>query len=257
MTQPTDNADGQRPSEAEGQATERSLPFMLCGLLALFFVIGVIMRVIPAGRRTSEFAECSNHLRAIAIALDNYHSAAGSFPPPQFIGPDGTAWHSWRVFLRPYFELHGLGGPSDDSPFVNDEPWNSPGWLAKGRMVYDRAAYTCPLHGSDKPNTTSYVAIVGPETAWPGGESVRIKDITDGSAFTILVVEIPGCDIYWTEPRDLDFDGLETALKEHGSLRVLCVDGHVGTIHASIPRDQLRALVTIAGGEEIEPEYRP
>ena len=51
---------------------------------------------------------------------------------------------------------------------------------------------------------TSYVAVTGPGTVFPGATSTRLEDITDGTANTLFVVEVSNVDIPWTAPRDLD-----------------------------------------------------
>ena len=252
------SAEQKNAGEQVEPTSARPLQYTLGGLLALFIIVALLMGVIAVSRRhleSLESAGCTNQLRRLGIALHGYHSATGSFPPAQLIGPDGKPWHSWRHLVHPYADTRNING-FVVRPYISEEPWNSPGWRAKSANM-TAPELVCPWHGSSTANTISYVAVVGPDTAWPGGESVRISDITDGPAHTILIVEIPDCSIYWMEPRDLDFAGLEKALQEHGGLRVVYADGRVGSIPASIPRDQLKALVTIAGGEEIDEQYSP
>lgn len=33
-----------------------------------------------------------------------YHEASGCFPPAVAIGPDGRAWHNWRVLILGFFD---------------------------------------------------------------------------------------------------------------------------------------------------------
>ena len=45
----------------------------------------------------------------------------------------------------------------------------------------------------DGTDRTSFVAVVGPETAWPGAETRSKADIRDGPVKTIMVVEMADC----------------------------------------------------------------
>lgn len=63
-----------------------------------------------------------------------------------------------------------------------------------------------PAAGNTK---TSYVAVVGPNAAWTGMTPRKFADFPGGTSHTILLVEMAGSDIEWTEPRDLPLDKLE------------------------------------------------
>src|SRR5262249_9611852 len=54
--------------------------------------------------------------------------------------------------------------------------------------------------------TTSFVAVGGPETARPGTCALSRKDLGDGLNTTLMVVEGPDGRFRWMEPRDLEFD---------------------------------------------------
>ena len=78
---------------------------------------------------------------------------------------------------------------------------------------------------------------------WPGNESVRIGDATDGSSRTLLVVEVADSGIEWMEPRDLHIDKLAPNInptsgqgissKHPTGANVLFGDGHVGFLRGS------------------------
>lgn len=240
--------------------SDRPFQFTLRGLLLLFAVFVVVIGLVVAARRLSRLsqlnareAQCSNRLENIGMTLCNYHTTMGTFPPPILTDNDGKALQSWRNLIDPYSILSDLRQGIYDP----DEPWNSPSMSSRPMFTRSPDTFQCPVHKPSKPHTTNYLAITGPGTAWPGEQSVRLDDIKDGPSNTILIVEVPDSDVHWMEPRDLDFAGLEKAVKKHGGLRVLFADGRVGFIPASIPRDQLKALVTIAGDEEIDRQYVP
>ena len=160
--------------------------------------------------------------------------------------------HSWRVLVLPYLEQHELYGQYDFN-----EPWNGPHNIRfKDKMP---SAFRCPLAKGDS-NETSYVAVVGPETAWPDGQPTEMRTIRDGTSKTILLVESADSGINWLEPRDLSFEqalqginppGKKPTISSHhaGGVNVICGDAHVIFLPDSLPIVQLRGLLTAAGGE--------
>src|SRR5262249_28073198 len=133
-------------------------------------------------------------------ALHNYHEKYGSFPPAYIADEKGRPMHSWRMLLLPFLEQQQL---FDEYRF--DEPWNGP----HNSRLADRilAVFNCPSENHEKgrkgTQMTSYVAVLGPETAWPGDKPTKIRDFTDGTSQTLLVVEVANSGIHWMEPRDL------------------------------------------------------
>ena len=110
---------------------------------------------------------------------------------------------------------------------------------------------------------TSYVAVVGPNTASRTDEGVKMSEIKDPKN-TILVVEMKNSGIKWAEPRDLDLenlpdgitkDNLFAHLSNHpGGFNALFADGHVEFIPVTIPWSDFEALVSIRGEKKIERE---
>ncbi len=86
--------------------------------------------------------------------------------------------------------------------FDFDEPWNGP----DNCKLVDRmpSIYSCPSATHDQQGQTSYVAVVGPHTAWPGASARNVSDITDGTTSTVLVLECNDQNIRWLETRDLE-----------------------------------------------------
>src|SRR4051812_12749976 len=64
--------------------------------------------------------------------------------------------------------------------------------------------FACPSHRAASSELTSYAAITGPKTAFPGPKTTRIADIVDGTHTTIFLAEVCNLDIPWTAPRDHD-----------------------------------------------------
>ena len=161
--------------------------------------------------------------------------------------------HSWRVLLLPY-----LGQQALYEAYNFAEPWDSP----NNRKLADRVGRIFLRSGleSDQAGTTSFVAVVGPETAWPGATSRSYKDLGDGSHETLTVVEVPDRQFRWMEPRDLQFDQMSFRINDRsgrglgsrlGGARVVFADGMVRTLPDDFAPNTLRAMLTANGGEAI------
>jgi hypothetical protein len=113
------------------------------------------------------------------------------------------------------------------------------------------------------------VAVTGPRTIWPGTESPKLDDVSDGRN-TILLVEIAGSDINWMEPRDVSLEELLADVDpktgsallstheagEYGNrvafATVAFVDGSSARLRADVDRTTLEALLTASGGETVD-----
>jgi hypothetical protein len=195
-----------------------------------------------------------NNLKQIGLALHNYHEAYGCFPPAYLADENGRPMHSWRVLILPWLDQKAI---YDQYRF--DEPWDG----SNNRKLHDLvvSTYACPSHPRQG-HSTSYVAVVGPETAWRGAEPMRLEDIHDGPDQTIWLVEVSEPSIHWMEPRDLEFDRMSftingsnnsAGLSSHhpGGANVLLVDRAIRFLSGKLASQWLRALLTVAGGEEV------
>jgi len=186
--------------------TSRSRPqALLTAGLATLLGLCLLSLTLPAfsrAREASRRMQCTNNLRQIGIALHDYHDTYGSFPPAYVADENGQPKHSWRVLLLPFLEESPLYEAYDF-----DEPWNGP---HNARLLKEMPrTYACPSateHGAGHPTGTSYVAVVGPTTVWPGPIAGTIGGIKDGTANTVLLIEFGGQQIPWLEPRDLKVD---------------------------------------------------
>jgi hypothetical protein len=188
-----------RPSAAN-KTRPAPRPFTLIELLVVIALISVVVALLLPAVRTARGAArrsvCAGHLKQIAVALHYYHDEYGSFPPAYLADERGKPMHSWRVLILPYLE----SGPLYRK-YRFDEPWDGPNNRLLWKAIPE--VYRCPNHAAHPGETsTSYFAVVGDRTAWPGAKSRTLGELTHRSS-PILVVEGPPQQIAWSEPRDL------------------------------------------------------
>jgi prepilin-type processing-associated H-X9-DG protein len=229
--------------------------FMFC---LLGIAVALLLPAIQAAREAARRSQCSNDLRQIGTALLTYEQTHHSLPPAYLADADGRPMHSWRVLILPYFGDAQLKNLYDQYDF--NEPWNGP----KNSKLAERmpSQYRCPSDPGEGPQT-NYLAVVGEETAWPGTGTTRVAEIRDGMAGTILVVESADAHVNWMEPRDLAFDqaarginpGNQPSISSHhpGGANVLFCDGHLQFMNDQTPAAAVRGLLTVSGGENIDP----
>jgi hypothetical protein len=211
-----------------------------------------IALLLPAPRRGREAArrtQCKNNLKQIGLALHNYHEHYGAFPPAYTVDADGKRLHSWRTLILPYVDQAELFNKIDLSK-AWDDPVNAE--AAKTQLH----AYHCP--SAPGPSThTSYVAIVGADTCFPGAVSKSISGITDGTSNTMLVVEVdPEKSVPWMSPTDVDEQfflsvGPKSKVSHSGGLHTLLADGSVRFLSYNLDGKVRHALMTIDAGDTL------
>lgn len=218
------------------------------------FLVALLLPATQAAREAARRSACVNHMRQIGIALQNYHDTYQSFPPAYVADENGRPMHSWRVLILPFLEENELYEEYDF-----DEAWDGPNNRRLAELMPD--IYGCPS-AVEPAGQTNYVAVVGDETMWTGANAVTMRDVLDGTAKTIAVVETTGSGINWLEPRDLTVDeavqginqpiGPGIASNHPGGVNVLFCDSHVIFLDESVRPDDIRALLTINGREDID-----
>jgi hypothetical protein len=222
------------------------------------------VRAVSHAAERARTAQCRNNLKQIGLALLNYESRYGCFPPAYVADAKGQPLYSWRVLLMAEQDrTDGWFGGRLAGGFRFDESWDSP----NNRKLHQLQPYTvlhCPSHPARTGSTdTHYVAVLGPGTVFPSdGTSRRIADVTDGPGNTLIVVEVADAGIHWMEPKELDWGAMSFRLNDrsHPSLssvhargpHVLTVDDMVTTLPRDLSPETLRALLTITGAEKIE-----
>ena len=156
------------------------------------------------------------------------------------------------MHLLPYLDVGVNAGGNDlYKEFHLDEPWDSP----HNKKLIERmpAVYQNP-NRDNRDFKTNYLVVSGENTMFPGEEAVAIRQVTDGTSNTIMVVEADEA-VIWTKPQDWESDE-EQPMKGLGGLRSggffgLRADGSVRFHSVHIDPGLIRALLTPAGGEVV------
>ena len=194
-------------------------------------------------------AWCTSNLKQIALALSHYAEAYGALPPAHTVDANGRPLHSWRTLILPYLEESTLYQSIDLS-----KPWNHPvNARAHAEMP---SVYRCRMV-SRPTNSTSFLAIVGPEGCFLPDRPRLKSEIMDDPRFTISLIEVDEEHaVPWMAPIDTDSTALMTigpSSNSHhpGGANVAFADGNAYFLPAKTSFEIRRKLLTIAGGEPI------
>ena len=260
--------------------------FALVGILAVFLnwfksifqallsyalillLIALLLPAVSCAREAARCIQCRNNLKQLVLALHNYQQEFNCLPPASVSDENGRPMHSWRVLILPYWE-----GDSIYKEYDFNEPWDGPN--NKKLLAQRPHGFACPSDKeaySEGATYTSYVAVVGSNAAWSGDKSRSIKEIESGGGLsnTILLVEVAGANIPWTEPRDLSLDALSDAgstsevmvsskhfpddfffYTPRAGAHVALADGNVRFLHGGLLADgRLPDLLRVGGFQE-------
>jgi hypothetical protein len=200
-------------------------------------------------------AACMNTLKQIGLALQQYETCYGCLPPAVVSDAKGKPMHSWRVLVLRFIDEDLY------RQYSFNEPWDGP----NNRGLADKIGgiYHCPSD-PESPSNTSYVAVVGPGTAWPTKGSIKTSDTRDSPNKAICVVEMADSGINCMEPRDLNFAQMDFHVNGEsrnsisschtGSANVITADCRVFFLRDTAPPETVRALLTTAGDETVSPD---
>jgi hypothetical protein len=221
-------------------------------LSCAFCLLAWLARAVAAAREAARRSQCTCNLCQIKLALHNYHETYKTLPPAYIADANGKPMHSWRMLIMPFMEQSTLYNTYDFN-----EPWDGPNNIKLLDSMPSILA--CPSRFNVPTNLTSYVVVTGPGTMFPGATSVKFDDVTDGLSNTLMVVEVSNVNIPWTAPWDLDVRSMRFQLNdpkrpaissEHpGGANVVLGDASTRFLYESITPGNLRALITINGGE--------
>jgi prepilin-type N-terminal cleavage/methylation domain-containing protein/prepilin-type processing-associated H-X9-DG protein len=234
----------------------RRAAFTLVEFLVVVAVIGLVIALLLPSVRTSREAarrnQCLNNTKQISLGLLNYNSAKNEFPPAYTTDTDGKPLHSWRTLLIPFLETIDLRLPTGNL----DKRWDDP---ANSKLL--NAGWPFPQCPSvaDLGNRTTYLAIVTPTSFIQPTLPRKLADVKDGQAGTIVFMDANEKHaVPWMAPVDAD-ESLALGIcdpewpGQHGNLTTVSfADGHGKSIFAGISPDVMRAIISIAGNENLE-----
>jgi len=249
-----------RAEATEYRITNRQLVGVFIGLfvvlgasLALWFL--VTRQTRHERNEAGLLRQCQRNLKTLAIALSTYAEVHGALPPAYIADAQGKPLHSWRVLILPFLEQETL---YRQYRFV--EPWDGPNNRKLTSQMPD--VFACPA--DDEPpaaGRTRYLAVVGPNTAFPGREPRRLADLPDGPTRTLVLVE-SNLEVNWLEPRDLDFAAISFEIRNSGppglgsphppGSNAAYLSGRVEVLTDDRPPDYIRSLID---GADDKPGY--
>lgn len=244
---------------------------LAAGLVILALLLLPTMgSVRGAARRNS----CMNRMKQLTLALHNYQSTHGSFPPAYLTDEHGKPMHSWRVLILPFIEEQAMY-----NAYEFDEPWDGP----NNRKFADKMpdVFRCPgcaacsrVRGNPwmlpGDNCTSYFAVADPRCILRPGKGVSLPEIKDGLSETIMLVEASDRSVNWLQPEDLSLDEASQLLSSPTALRhidhsetlfsirysrgagVVGIGDAAALFSRPITKENSQALLTAAGGEKID-----
>jgi prepilin-type processing-associated H-X9-DG protein len=237
-----------------GTPLKNKLGCAILGIVAAAILAALLLPLISAARSAAHINSCNCRLKQFDLALLNYESTYKCFPPAYIADANGKPMHSWRVLILPYMERNDIYDKYDFT-----EPWDGPNNRKLASQI--DSLFCCP-EPSGGPEETNYLAVVDPETGWPGATPRKIRDIRDGTSKTIALVEVANSGIHWMEPRDLTLaealkginapgPGLTISSHHPGGANVGWFDAHVSLLSNTTSIKLLRGLLTAAGGEPV------
>ncbi|MGQ9771883.1 MAG: DUF1559 family PulG-like putative transporter [Thermogutta sp.] len=189
--------------------------FTLVELLVVIAIIGILIALllpaVQAAREAARRSQCTNNLKQLGLALQNYHDVNKSFPPSGILTGDRRVpplpstpsqvpyHHTWLVMILPYVEQKSLYDQIDKNRPIYNTPLLGSTELAMTKQVQAFLCPSNPLLDLGKTHNMSYTNYAASEglhwwtTAtvdytwgyWPQLQST--KDAVDLSGmFTIL-----------------------------------------------------------------------
>ncbi len=216
-------------------------------------VMAILLPAIHAAREAARRTQSMNNLKQVGLAITNYQSTYGSFPPPVILGPDGKTPHSWRVAVLPFIDKQELY-----ERYRLDEPWDS---ADNVKLLDEMPSIFRSPSDREESQSASYFALTGKETVLGTSQpkshdkGTRVKEIRDGLSKTIMLVEAKN-EVPWTKPVDIEIVA-EQPLPDLGGWHpniflASFADVAIRIFTKDAEKDTIRKLTTKAGGESVE-----
>jgi len=198
--------------------------FTLVELLVVIAIIGVLVALllpaVQAAREAARRSSCGNNLKQIGLGLHNYHDTHLTMPP-SFVVEGTTYLHAWGTLILPFVEQDNLYanlsvdfGTQRSAANVNGISSQIDSFQCPSSTIADLS--TGGGAGRARSNykvNTGYRVSGGPLNDQAGvfhaNSKTRFRDITDGTANTIMVGENEGSSATaghafptWSQPKD-------------------------------------------------------
>jgi prepilin-type N-terminal cleavage/methylation domain-containing protein/prepilin-type processing-associated H-X9-DG protein len=181
--------------------------FTLIELLVVIAILAIMLGLTSAAvqrvRSTARKTECANKLRQIGMALHHYHDAKGALPAGVSFrsGEDLQPFMAWSARVLPYLGQDSAWQHAVEAFAANKDFQAVPPHYGYRTVMQ---IFACPSDGRVlEPNQafggalTSYLGVSGATARrrWDGllflDSKVRLSDVSDGTAATLMVGERP------------------------------------------------------------------
>ena len=218
-------------------------------------LVGLLLPAVQAAREAARRNTSMNNMKQIMVALHNYHDMRKHLPAHASFNDAGKPLLSWRVLILPM-----IGESELYEQFHLDEPWDSehnrPLVSQMPEIYLDPSSKFRVEDGK-----THYLGAKGKEYAFDGTEKGRqFKSFHDGISNSIMVLQVNDQRAaVWTKPDDWERDperplqGL-TGSVHPGIFLAGFADAHVQVVATDIDVEVFQHLLTIAGGEVLNPD---
>jgi prepilin-type N-terminal cleavage/methylation domain-containing protein/prepilin-type processing-associated H-X9-DG protein len=202
-----------------------SLVELLVVIAIIGTLVGLLLPAVQAARESARRAECTNHLKQLGIAFQNFHAARRHFPaaylstpsvpgmgPPDPLTRDAGPGWAWGALLLPYLEESTLSATFNmDLPCWHADNAEAAAQLLKGMLCPSASGEPAAFEVVDSGGTplatfgrSHYVANVGQEEPWGftlddyrgvvdgplyRNSRTRAADVTDGLSKTVFLGE--------------------------------------------------------------------
>ncbi len=192
--------------------------------------------------RSESFAVLGN---ALAEVLEQGYVPPSIEDHPEWFDADGQSKLSWRVHLLPL-----LGEAELHAKFKLDEDWDSEHNL---ELMEEIPEIFQSVEGSSQ---SSFLGFGGEGMSMASGMLHKPDDLKDDADLTIMLMDVGDrLAVPWTQPIDLlslEVEKLaEIADDTSGKIQVITVSGKKRTLQKRLSLEQLQAMLSIAGGEEV------
>jgi prepilin-type processing-associated H-X9-DG protein len=187
-------------------------------------LIGLLLPAVQKVREAANRMKCSSNLKNIGLALHQYENTYGKFPPCRIAGPfreagvTATVEHGWGVFILPFIEQTALAQKyrwnldffdPGNQPVASTElqimqcPSAEPNRaMTFGPWSYGgRGACTDYAPTEEVDSALARMGLIDAVSNYRGimttNSMTHLRDITDGTSNTVLLVEDAGRPRQW------------------------------------------------------------